>query len=477
MYFTTGTYFVFLMAVFFGYWALAGRPRWRLAFLAAASCFFYSLMGVRGLLLLVAVSLVDFTTTTLMAGAEAHRRRKLLFISLAVDIGTLCAFKYAGFFIETSAGALSILGVTLPFPAFEIVAPAGISFFIFQSTAYVIDVYRKDTEPAGSYLDYLAFLSFFPTIVAGPILRARQLLPHLRRAVALDASSGGAALFLIAIGLIKKIAIADYLSANLVDRVFDFPERFSSLEVLAAIYGYAVQIYADFSGYSDIAIGSAMLLGFTLPVNFNAPYRSRDLPEFWRRWHISLSTWLRDYLFFTIAGSRRRNWVSLYCGVIVTMLIGGLWHGASSTFVMWGLLHGVGLAGVRVLDGLRRRHGWARGSSPWSNALGVVITFHFVCFTWIFFRADTIDRAAAVIRRLFSLTSLTADLSNLTPPVALVMALGFVAHWFPDRLYDGAANGFIKLPSLAQACVLFALAVGLYFVASSDIAPFIYSRF
>ena len=474
MYFTTGPYFVFLMAVFFGYWALAGRPRWRVAFLAVASCFFYSMTGVRGLLLLLAVSVVDFTTTSLMAEAKASRRHKLLLISLAVDVGTLCVFKYAGFFIETGSGALSLFGVTLAPPVFETVAPVGISFFIFQSTAYVIDVYRRDSEAAGSYLDYLAFLSFFPTIVAGPILRARQLLPHLRRAVDLDASSGGAALFLIAIGLIKKIAIADYLSANLVDRVFDFPERFSSLEVLAAIYGYAVQIYADFSGYSDIAIGSAMLLGFTLPLNFNAPYRSRDLPEFWRRWHISLSTWLRDYLFFTIAGSRGRNRVNLYSGVIVTMLIGGLWHGASWTFVLWGLLHGVGLAGVRALDGLRKRRGSARGSSPWSNAPGVAVTFHFVCFTWIFFRADTIDRAVSVIRQIFSLT---VNLSNLTPPVALIVALGFLAHWFPKRLYDGAASGFIKLPSLVQACVLFTLAAGLYLVASTDIAPFIYSRF
>jgi alginate O-acetyltransferase complex protein AlgI len=474
MYFTTGPYFVFLMAVFFGYWALVERPRLRLTFLAVASCFFYSLTGVRGLLLLVAVSVVDFTTTTLMAGADARRRRRLLFVSLGVDIGTLCVFRYACFFIEAGAGALSLFGVTLSPAVFEIVAPAGISFFIFQSTAYVIDVYRRDSEPAASYLDYLAFLSFFPTIVAGPILRARQLLPRLRGAVDLDASSGGAALFLIAIGLIKKIAIADYVSANLVDRVFDFPERFSSLEVLAAIYGYAVQIYADFSGYSDIAIGSAMLLGFTLPVNFDAPYRSRDLPEFWRRWHISLSTWLRDYLFFSIAGPRVRNRVRLYIGVIVTMLIGGLWHGANWTFVMWGLLHGVGLASARALDGLRRHRGLARGNSPWSNAFGVVITFHFVCFTWIFFRADTIERAVSVIRQLFTLT---VDVSNLTAPVALVMVLGFLAHWFPQRLFDGAASGFIKLPSLAQACVLFAVAAGLYLVASSDIAPFIYSRF
>ena len=474
MNFTGGPYFVFLMAVFFGYWALVRRPRWRVTFLAAASCLFYSLMGIRGLLLLVAVSMVDFTTTSLMAGAEGRRRRKLLFISLAVDIGALCMFKYAGFFIETVAGALSLLGVSLPTSGLDIVVPAGISFFIFQSTAYVVDVYRRDTESAGSYLDYLAFLSFFPAIVAGPILRARQLLPHLRRPVTLDASSGGAALFMIAMGLIKKIAIADYLSANLVDRVFDFPERFSSLEVLGAIYGYAVQIYADFSGYSDIAIGSAMLLGFALPANFNAPYRSRDLPEFWRRWHISLSTWLRDYVFFTIAGARGRNWATLYSGVIVTMLIGGLWHGAAWTFVMWGLLHGVGLAAVRMIEGLRRRRGLTRRSSGWSRILGVALTFHFVCFTWVFFRADTIEGAAQIIRQVFAFTG---GMSNLTPPVALVMVLGFISHWLPERLYVGATGGFIRLPSPAQACVLFALAVGLYFVASSDIAPFIYSRF
>ena len=474
MYFTTGPYFVFLMAVFFGYWALAARPRGRVAFLALASCFFYSMTGLRGLLLLVAVSAVDFTTTSLMARAEGRRRRKLLFISLAVDIGTLCVFKYAGFFIEAGAGALSLFGVTLPPVTFEIVAPAGISFFIFQSTACVVDVYRRDTESAPSYLDYLAFLSFFPTILAGPILRARQLLPHLRRTVDLDGSTGGAALFLIAIGLIKKIALADYLSVNLVDRVFDFPERFSSLEVLAGIYAYTFQIYADFSGYSDIAIGSAMLLGFTLPANFNSPYRSRDLPEFWRRWHISLSTWLRDYLFFTISGSRGRDRLRLYSGVVVTMLIGGLWHGASLTFVLWGLLHGAGLAGARAMESLRKRRGFVRGNSRWSNVIGAVITFHFVCFTWIFFRADTVDRAISVIRQLFTLT---VDSSNLTAPVALVVALAFLSHWLPKRLHDGAAGAFIKLPSLAQACALFALAAGLYQVASSDIAPFIYSRF
>jgi D-alanyl-lipoteichoic acid acyltransferase DltB (MBOAT superfamily) len=356
----------------------------------------------------------------------------------------------------------------------NIVAPIGISFFVFQSLAYVIDVYRKDTEPARSYADYLAFVSFFPTIVAGPILRAKHLLPQLRAQLMLDSATGGQALFLIAIGLIKKIAIADYLSANLVERVFDFPERFSSLEVLAGIYGYGLQIYADFSGYSDIAIGSAMLLGFALPVNFNAPYRALDLPEFWRRWHISLSTWLRDYVFFAIAGPRARNSMALYGGLVVTMFVGGLWHGPAWTFVLWGLLHGVGLVAVRAWASLRKRLGLTKRNSRRSRLASVVITFHFVCFAWIFFRAETVDRAIAVLSQLLTFT---LDTSNLALPLVLIMGLGFIAHWIPDGWFEIARNGFVRLPAPVQACTLFALALGLYVVASSDVAPFIYSRF
>ena len=475
MLFTSGTYYVFLIAVFFVYWAIAWRIRLRFTLLLVASCFFYALVGGRALLLLIAISAIDFTTTQWMdRSSKRASRRRLLFLSLIVDIGALFVFKYAGFFIESTSGALSLVGLTVSAPHLNLVAPIGISFFIFQSVAYVIDVYRKDTEPAASYVDYLAFVAFFPTIVAGPILRAKQLLPQLRARLILDSTTGGQALFLIAIGLIKKIAIADYLSANLVERVFDFPERFSSLEVLAAVYGYALQIYADFSGYSDIAIGSAMLLGFTLPVNFNAPYRALDLPEFWRRWHISLSTWLRDYVFFAIAGPRARNSMVLYGGLVATMLIGGLWHGAAWTFVLWGLLHGVGLVTVRALASLRKQFGFAKRNGRWSRIASVVITFHFVCFAWIFFRAETVDRAIALLGQLFTFTT---DTSNLAFPLVLIIALSFIAHWMPDGGPDAARDGFVRLPAPLQAGVLFALALGLYFVASRDVVPFIYSRF
>jgi alginate O-acetyltransferase complex protein AlgI len=483
MLFTQGAYFVFLIAVFFGYWLVAERWRWRIVFLTAASGFFYLQTGWRPWLLLLAVTLIDFTVTRLMSRCASQRRRGLLLgLSLAVDIGALCVFKYADFFIAATADGLAWLGLTVSAAQLNLIAPLGISFFIFQSVAYVVDVYRRDTEPTQSYLEYLAFISFFPTIVAGPILRAKQLLPQLRRRAALDAETGGQALFLIAVGLIKKIAIADYLSANLVERVFDFPERFSSLEVLAAVYGYALQIYADFSGYSDIAIGSAMLLGLTLPLNFNAPYRARDLPEFWRRWHISLSTWLRDYVFFTVAGRRARQAAMLYGGLVVTMLIGGLWHGPTWTFVFWGLLHGIGLAGVRGWQAVRARMSraekqaerLARRNTAWAGIIGIWLTFHFVCLTWVFFRAENLGQALALLRQLFQFS---VDTTNLSLPLALVIALGLAAHWLPDGMFDAARRGFTQLPAPAQALALFILGLGLYFVASADVAPFIYARF
>jgi alginate O-acetyltransferase complex protein AlgI len=483
MLFANGTYYVFLIAVFFAYWAIADRVRMRVGFLILVNCLFYLVISAggtvygraRALVLLLVISATDFMITRLMSrSSDRILRARLLWVSLTIDIGILCVFKYANFFIESASTAASPFGFAVSINHLNIVAPIGISFFIFQSLAYVIDVYRKDTEPARSYADYLCFVSFFPTIVAGPILRVGQVLPQLRSRLALDSVMGGQALFLIAIGLIKKIAIADYLSANLVDRVFDFPERFSSLEVLAAIYGYALQIYADFSGYSDIAIGSAMLLGFRLPINFNAPYRAIDLPDFWRRWHISLSTWLRDYVFFAIYGPRARNVTVLYCGLVVTMLIGGLWHGAAWTFVLWGLLHGVGLATVRAWASLRKRLGIPKRNTRLSRFAGALITFHFVCFAWVFFRAETVSSALGVFRQL---TTFSTDTTNLSLALGLLIVGSLAVHWLPDGMFKLALNGFVRLPAPAQACMLFALALGLYSVASSDLVPFIYSRF
>ncbi len=473
---TTGNYYVFLIAIFFAYSLISRKYSWRVAFLALASYFFYAQSGLIPVLMLWIVSTIDFFTTQQMVKTTEQSKRKLLLAtSLVIDIGTLCVFKYANFFLESTSSGLSFLGLTLQLPHLNLIVPMGISFFIFQSVALTVDVYRKDVEPAKGYLEHLAYIAFFPTLIAGPILRARQFLPQLREKVTLTSELGGQALFLIIFGLLKKIAIADYLATNFVDRVFDFPERFSAFEVLMAVYGYALQIYADFSGYSDIAIGSALLLGFTLPANFNLPYRSSDLAEFWRRWHISLSTWLRDYVFFTIAGARARSTSLLYIGLLVTMLIGGLWHGATWTFVFWGLLHGVGLVIVRAFEVLRKKYTFLPTSkSTWWRVASVIITFHFVCFTWIFFKAESLSQALAVLRQL---TSLSFDCSNLAWPVAVMIFLGLASQWLPEKLWEKAEKAFVILPAPAQALVIFLVATGLYFVASSDVVPFIYAQF
>src|SRR6185312_8699894 len=266
----------------------------------------------------------------------------------------------------------------------------------------VVDVYRGQLKATRRYFDYLTYVAFFPTVIAGPIARAGDLLPQFQSRPAITSEQGTRAMFLIMIGLIKKIAIADFLGNNLVDRVFDQPQLYSSLETLAAIYGYAVQIYCDFSGYSDIAIGSALLLGFTLPPNFDAPYRARNLRDFWRRWHISLSTWLFDYVYISLGGLRKRR-INLYRNLLLTFLIGGLWHGAAWTFVIWGGLHGLGLSASHWWNRVRTGSGSDRlsrkNTSRWTRAICTVATFHFVCLTWIVFRAESLTQVGEILTR------------------------------------------------------------------------------
>jgi alginate O-acetyltransferase complex protein AlgI len=469
MLFTQGNYLLFLLAVFFAYWLIAAHLQRRIVFLLTASYGFYLASGWQSVVLLFAVSTIDYCVTRLMQSSDSqHTRKLLLAVSLTTDLGVLCVFKYANFFLGNAA---NVFGFHVP--TLRLLVPLGLSFFIFQSLAYVIDSYRRCVEPARTYLEYLAFIAFFPTLVAGPILRASQFLPQLRQPLTLSAEQGGQALALIAVGLLKKIAVADYLSVNLVERVFDFPERYSSLEVLIGVYGYALQIYADFSGYSDIAIGSALLLGFALPENFNLPYRAADLPDFWRRWHISLSTWLRDYVFFSIAGARIRNVKMLYAASLLTMLLGGLWHGAAWTFVMWGLLHGLGLVVVRWWQN-QKTFGRTFRASRSATIISIFITFHFICLTWIFFRAETLTQALSIIKQI---GRGSVDFTNLNAGILWLIAGGLLMQWLPSGIWTTTQRGFTRLPAPAQALLLFGLSLGLYAVASSDVAPFIYTRF
>jgi alginate O-acetyltransferase complex protein AlgI len=292
--------------------------------------------------LLLGTIVLDYYLGVWIEQSEAPARRKaLVIVSLCSNLGILFFFKYADFFSQDV--------LHLPVRRLHLILPAGISFHTFQSLSYTIDVYRRRLRATRSVISFATFVLFFPQLVAGPIVRAQDLLPQLAEPPALELEAATAGVFRIVVGLFKKIALADTLALALVDRVFEAPEHFSALEVVAGVYGYALQIYLDFSAYSDIAIGSAQVLGFTLPENFRTPYRSANLQEFWRRWHISLSTWLRDYLYITLGGSQGASWRT-YLNLSLTMLLGGLWHGASWTFVVWGALHGFGLAITRYFQ-------------------------------------------------------------------------------------------------------------------------------
>ncbi len=471
MQFTTLAYAKFFALAFVVTWLCAHARRVRLLFLLAASYFFYAQSGPRFLALIWACSTADFLLSHAIGRAHDARSRKAwLVLTVVMNLGVLAYFKYARFGLDTAQATLGALGVHVPVPVLSIALPVGISFFTFESMSYVIDVYRGEIVPHPSYLEYLTFVAFFPHLVAGPIVRPRDLLPQLARAPSWQEGEASAALLMIATGLLKKLAIADYLGLNLVDRVFDAPTQYSALECYVAIVGYAVQIYTDFSGYTDIAIGSAALLGVRFPANFAAPYQAHDIVDFWRRWHISLSTWLRDYLYIPLGGNRRGR-LRTYANLIATMVLGGLWHGPKWTFVVWGGLHGVALACNRAF---RERFGDVLRQTPALRVVSTVATFHFVLLAWVFFRADSFRSARAVFGELGTLTTYHP---NLDPRVLGVLAFGLAMHFLPQGLEEKWRARFGALPGIAQGIALFALLLVVRRMASAEAVPFVYFQF
>jgi alginate O-acetyltransferase complex protein AlgI len=473
MLFATGKYWIFLTLVFFGYWTVARSRRASVIFLLVASYYFYALWNIKFVPLLLLISTIDFLTARFIAGSNRARIRKLLLsVSIASDIGTLFIFKYFNFFSGSINHLLGQLQLqTRSVLIQDLVIPLGLSFVTFRSLSYVIDVYRKTTPATDRYLDYLAFVSFFPTLIAGPVVRAHELLPQLGR-YNFESKQALDGIFLILLGLIKKVAIADVLATNLVDRVFDQPQLYSSVETLAAIYGYALQIYCDFSGYSDIAIGSALLLGIKLPENFYSPYRAQNLREFWKRWHITLSNWLFDYVYISIGGLRKRRF-NLYRNLVLTFLVGGLWHGAAWTFLIWGGLHGVGLSVNHWWNSFRKQSRSATTRSRWRKAVCVLATFHFVCLTWVVFRAENLQQVLEVLQRL---TAFQFSVGNLPASLALLLIVAYLSHWLPARLFGAIREGWNWLPSPAQAVVVLSTAFGLYYVSGAEV-QFIYGNF
>ena len=473
MRFNTLAYALFLALVFTFSWLLARRARARLLLLLGASYFFYAQWDPRFLALIFATSSADWLLGNAIGNARDQRRRKrLLVLTVLMNLGVLGLFKYFDFGVAQLSALLSALGFHAPRLALELTLPIGISFFTFESMSYVIDVYRRELPPHPSYLEYLAFVAFFPHLVAGPIVRPRDLLPQLAESPRFDSGLASRALLLIGLGLFKKLALGDYLALNLVDRVFDAPLQYSALECYTALVAYAVQIYCDFSGYTDIAIGSAALLGVRFPKNFDSPYQAHNVVDFWRRWHISLSSWLRDYLYIPLGGNRHGR-ARTYLNLLLTMLLGGLWHGANLTFVVWGALHGLLLAGTRAFQELSGRRG-AAPSGPWARALSVLLTFHAVCFCWLFFRAKSLDDAWLILGRLGTFSTFHP---NLDPRLLGVLAVGLVSHYVPERWFQRVLAMFANLLAYAQAAVLLALSLSVREMASLEAVPFVYFQF
>ena len=471
MQFTTLAYAKFFALAFVVTWLCGRFRKLRLTFILGASYFFYAQSGLAFLTLIFACSTADFLLSHAIGRArDASQRKAWLALTVVMNLGVLGYFKYAQFGVDSALAAFEALGLHVPAPALSIALPVGISFFTFESMSYVIDVYRGELEPHPSYLEYLTFVAFFPHLVAGPIVRPRDLLPQLARPPVWQDGEASSALLLIATGLFKKLAIADYLALNLVDRVFDAPTQYSALECYVAMVAYAVQIYADFSGYTDIAIGSAALLGVRFPPNFAAPYQAHDIVDFWRRWHISLSTWLRDYLYIPLGGNRHGP-SRTYLNLIVTMLLGGLWHGPNWTFVVWGGLHGLALACNRAW---RERMGDVLRKEPGLRVLSTLGTFHFVLLAWVFFRAHTFRDARAIFSQLATLTGYH---SNLDPRLLLVLAFGLGMHFLPLELEAKWRVRFGALPGIVQGLALFAVLLVVRRMASAEAVPFVYFQF
>lgn len=473
---------VFLVFFSFTYSNIRTR-NWVLLFFSLY--FYYRCSGPAFALLLYVISQDFFIGKKIQDAPEKPKKLFWVSLSIVLNLSLLAYFKYAHFLVElVNTSGFKIqnknwIAQLIPANDFfnpdssRIILPIGISFYIFQSLSYTIDAYRGHVQTLRKWHEYALFVSFFPQLVAGPIVRAKDFIGQMFFPYKLDRQAFGNGLFLILGGLIKKIVLSDMISTQLVDRVFDQPALASSIETWFAFYGYGIQIFCDFSGYTDIAIGMALILGFQLNPNFDQPYKSLSITEFWRRWHISLSVWLKDYLYIPLGGNRKGQ-VRTYLNLLTTMLLGGLWHGASLKFIVWGGLHGFALA---------LHKGWTSLGRKWKfslpKPLAWILTFHFVLACWIPFRANDFAEIQVFITRMFQLNSLSIlpeVFLQFKMPVSLILA-GFFIQFLPDSVKSGLSVRFSKSPIVFQAIATAFILVFIYQFKLAESQPFIYFQF
>ena len=484
MIFSSGR-FLFCALLFLPLYMLLRRTTTlRIIYVSIFSLFFYYESSGEYVLILLFAATMDFFIGRAIGRSEDEvYRKRLLLTSICVNIGMLSYFKYFYFLLDLGQMLLASLGIVtepaIPLEARDYFIPAGISFYTFQTLSYTADIYRREITPLKRWIDYLFYLSFFPQLVAGPIVRAKDFIPQIYRRPQLLKAEYGEALTLILSGLVKKAIIGDFIGANLVDLSFAEPTRFTGLENLFAVYGYAMQIYCDFSGYSDMAIGIALLLGFRFNINFDSPYQSGNITEFWRRWHISLSTWLRDYLYIPLGGNRKGQ-IRTYVNLLVTMLLGGLWHGAAMRFILWGAIHGVALALHKLYMQIFDALGWRR-KKPFKiqRFLGQIITFHLVCFAWIFFRADSMETALSVITQISDHFAPEVFFQFVVgyKNVLLLLLLGYLLHFTSKKQELRFRSWLTDLPFIGQVCLFIVTVFLLIQIRSADAQPFIYFNF
>ncbi|MDR1403240.1 MAG: MBOAT family protein [Tannerellaceae bacterium] len=488
MLFSSGMFFFLFIGFLIVYKSLKKHLVVRIIYVTIFSFYFYYKSSGLWFLLLITTATSDFFIGQKLVLTTSSAVRKLLvMISLCINLGVLAYFKYFNFLMDMGCQLIHEANVLLGnetlqqvlYEPKDIFLPVGISFFTFQSLSYIIDIYRRQLEPLYRWIDYVFYVSFFPQLVAGPIVRARDFIPQIYKEIVVTREQFGEGLFLLFCGLFKKAVISDYISLNFVDRIFDAPLLYTGVENLLGVYGYALQIYCDFSGYSDMAIGIALLLGYRFNINFDSPYQSATITEFWRRWHISLSSWLKDYLYISLGGNRKGK-TRTYLNLMITMLLGGLWHGASLRFILWGAIHGVSLAIHKFMMG--RFSSFKRlGSqtSPFRRIAGIAFTFHLVCFGWIFFRADSMQIAGEVLYQIFA---------NFHPEVFIqfvagykgvtyLMAAGYILHFLPRRAGLAVQNIVTRSPLLIQALMLAVLIFIVIQIKSAGVQPFIYFQF
>lgn len=471
--FNTGLFLILFVLFLCVYRAMRGHSRLRMVFVILFSLYFYYKSSAWCCFILLGICVSDYLLGLLLGRCRSDLlRRAIVFVNVAVNVGMLVYFKYLNLLIDAFCSITSS-----DFDALDIVLPAGISFFTFRSISYIVDIYRGEMQPARNFLDYCFFLTFFPPLLAGPVVRAKDLLPQIYSRPEATREQISRGLILIMFGLVKKVIVADYISGNFVDRIFDNPSLYSGFENMMGCIGFTLQLYCDFSGYSDMAIGIALLLGYEFKDNFNAPFKSQNPSEFWRRWHISLSTWLRDYLYIPLGGNRKGK-VRTYVNNFMTMVIGGLWHGASWMYILWGAYHGILLAVHKMLRGVWRLPDVLKGNFV-IRFVNMAVTFSLVVAGFTLFRAPSLETIGDMAVQMWNDFHIDVAGQFVESYVMIVaaMGLGYFMHFTPKSWTTGTIRIYNAMPIAAQAIFLAAILFLVIQTRQSELVPFVYLQY